>query len=62
MRKSLNVGNVPLDWKLVNVTPISQKGNRGRAKNYRQGSLTSQPCKDIVVIIRESVTKTFRNK
>ena len=34
-QKSFEVGEVPLDWRLVNVTPIFKKGSKGEASNYR---------------------------
>jgi hypothetical protein len=57
LRKSLDEGNVPNDWKLANVTPIFKKGSRSRADNYRPVSLTSQICKIAESIIRDSIVK-----
>ena len=39
-RKSLDTGEIPVDWKLANVTPIHKTGNKNNANNYRPVSLT----------------------
>ena len=57
LRKSLDEGSVPLDWKTANVTPIYKKGCRSRAENYRPVSLTSQICKIVESVIRDAVVK-----
>jgi len=41
MRKSLDEGAVPNDWKTANVSPIFKKGSKNSVNNYRPVSLTS---------------------
>ena len=43
--KSLEQGEVPLDWKKANVTAIYKKGDKYEPSNYRPVSLTSLCCK-----------------
>jgi len=53
--KSVSEGAVPEDWRRANVTPIFKKGNKGSQGNYRPVSLTSQCCKLLEAIIRDSM-------
>ena len=46
---------VPADWREANVTPIFKKGDKSDPGNYRPISLTSQVCKILESIIRESI-------
>ena len=39
-QKSVEAGQVPLDWKTANVCPIFKKGQKYNAANYRPVSLT----------------------
>ena len=48
---SLQVGDVPLDWKNVNVHAIFKKGDRSLTSNYRPISLTYVSCKIMEHII-----------
>ena len=54
-QKSLDMGVVPTDWKLANVTPIHKKGPKHISSNYRPISLTSILCKIMERIIRDSI-------
>jgi Reverse transcriptase (RNA-dependent DNA polymerase) len=56
-RKSLASGEVPVDWKVANVTPIYKKGAKSDAANYRPVSLTSISCKMLESIIRDSIVE-----
>ena len=40
-RKSMDEGQIPDDWRTINVTPIYKKGNHAEPGNYRPVSLTS---------------------
>lgn len=55
-RKSLDNGQVPDDWRSANVTPIFKKGDHSQPGNYRPISLTSQCCKIMETLLRDSIT------
>ena len=55
LRKSLDQGIIPEDWRIANVSPIFKKGSRGKASNYRPVSLTSQVCKIYESILRDAI-------
>ena len=54
-KQSLNAGQVPLDWKCANVTPVFKKGNKSNPANYRPISLTSTVCKILESILRDEI-------
>ena len=56
-QKSLDTGELPLDWQKANVTPISKTGNRSDPANYRPVSLTSIPCKMLEHIIHTNIMR-----
>ena len=45
LRKSLDEGLLPEEWKVSRVVPIFKGGSKAVALNYRPVSLTSTPCK-----------------
>ena len=53
--KSLDKGELPLQWKCAHVSPIFKKGNRSSPCNYRPVSLTSVVCKLMETLIRDSL-------
>ena len=55
MRRSLNEGAVPMDWRTANVSPIFKKGSKFSPGNYRPVSLTSVCCKMMESIIKDEV-------
>uniref|UniRef100_A0A8B9CU89 Reverse transcriptase domain-containing protein n=1 Tax=Anser brachyrhynchus TaxID=132585 RepID=A0A8B9CU89_9AVES len=55
-RQSWLSGEVPVDWRLANVTPIYKKGQRVDPGNYRPVSLTSVPGKLMEQIILSVIT------
>ena len=57
MRKSLDEGIVPDDWRTAYVSPIYKKGGRHQASNYRPVSLTSQISKVIESILRDVIVE-----
>ena len=54
-KKTLESGEVPLDWKMANVTAIFKKGSRKKPENYRPVSLTSHIGKCFERIIKEEI-------
>ncbi|KAK4821107.1 hypothetical protein QYF61_013445 [Mycteria americana] len=55
-QQSWLTGEVPADWRLVNVTPIYKKGWKEDPGNYRPVSLTSVPGKLMEQIILSAIT------
>ena len=41
LNKTLEEGDIPLDWKMAFVSPIFKKGSKNNVENYRPISLTS---------------------
>ncbi|KFP86853.1 hypothetical protein N311_07107, partial [Apaloderma vittatum] len=54
--KSWLTGEVPMDWKVANVTPIYKKGRKEDAGNYRPVSLTLVPGKVMEQTILSDMT------
>jgi hypothetical protein len=52
---SLEEGEVPVDWRTANVTPIFKKGVKADPGNYRPVSLTSVCCKVLESVIRDDL-------
>ena len=60
-RLSLQVGEIPEDWKQAVVTPIyKRKGSKQTASNYRPVSLTCILCKVMETLVREEVVRHLR--
>ena len=55
LNKSLEVGQIPQDWKKAYVSPIYKKGARNRAENYRPISLTSIVCKIMERFVKTAI-------
>jgi len=55
-------GEVPDDWKIVNVTPIYKKGQKEDPGNYRTVSLTSVPGKIMEWFILSALTGHVRSR
>ena len=55
-QKSLEMGELPKEWKFAKITAIFKKGGKRKPENYRPVSLTSQSCKVLERIIREQIT------
>ena len=52
---SMETGDVPEDWRIVDVVPIFKKGNRDSPRNYRPVSLTSVVGKLMEKILRDRI-------
>ena len=53
--KSFQLGILPMDWKIANITPIHKKGSKYNKENYRQISLTSISSKVAEKIVKSRV-------
>ncbi|KAK4816911.1 LOW QUALITY PROTEIN: hypothetical protein QYF61_024921 [Mycteria americana] len=60
-QQSWLTGEVPVDWRLANVTPIFEKGRKEDPGNYRPVSLTSVPGKLMEQIILSAITRHVEN-
>ena len=56
---SLDVGEVPADWREAWVVPIFKKGDRHLPANYRPVSLTSIVCKLLEHIVHSSIMSHY---
>ena len=54
-QKSLESGQIPMDWKLANITPIFKKGSKFDVNNYRPISLTCIVCKIMESVIKDHI-------
>ena len=57
LKKTIDCGKIPADWRRANVTPIYKKGVKNLAENYRPISLTSLICKLIESLINGAIMK-----
>ena len=57
MRKTLEEGVVPEDWRTANVSPIYKKGAKHSPGNYRPVSLTSVCCKMMESILKDDIVE-----
>ena len=57
MRKTLEDGSMPADWRMANVCPIFKKGAKNSPGNYRPVSLTSVCCKMLESIIKDDMVR-----
>ena len=62
MKKTLEDGSMPEDWRTANVTPIFRKGAKNNPGNYRPVSLTSVCCKMLESIIKDDIVNHLERK
>ena len=62
MKKTLEDGSMPEDWRTANVTPIFKKGAKNNPGNYRPVSLTSVCCKMLESIIKDDIVNHLERK
>ena len=55
--KSLDTGELPLDWHKADVSPTFNAGKRSDPANYRPVSLTSIPCKMLEHIVLTGIMR-----
>ena len=55
--KSIEIKQIPKEWKLAKVSALYTKGNRSLAGNYRPVSLTSVVCKVLERMVRDHIIK-----
>jgi ribonuclease P/MRP protein subunit RPP40 len=55
LNKTMESGDLPLDWKRAYVSPIFKKGSKNHAENYRPISLTSVICKLMEIFIKQVI-------
>ncbi|KFQ31970.1 hypothetical protein N332_05289, partial [Mesitornis unicolor] len=60
-QQSWLTGEVSVDWRLANVTPIYKKGQKEDLGNYRPVSLTSVPGKVMEQIILSAITRHMQD-
>eukprot|EP00061_Rhincodon_typus_P016382 g44573.t1 len=56
-QESLELGRMPEDWKMANVTPLFKKRGRQKTRNYKPISLTSIVGKILGSIIRDEIAE-----
>jgi len=56
-RKSLQSGEIPLNWRTANVSPIYKKGGHSSVGNYRPVSLTSQISKIMESLLKDCIVE-----
>jgi ribonuclease P/MRP protein subunit RPP40 len=59
-KQSLSLGQVPLDWKRANITPIWKKGPKTFAGNYRPINLVSIIVKILESLLKDAMIKYLR--
>ena len=55
LKRNMDEGCIPQDWKMAYVSPILKKGARNRAENYRPINLTSIVCKLTEYFVKDSI-------
>jgi hypothetical protein len=58
--QSLQIQEIPEEWKKAQISAICKKGDKSLAGNYRPVSLTSIVCKLMESIVREHIIKHMK--
>ena len=58
----LDTSILPQDWRVANIVPIFEKGNKDDPGNHRPVCLTSIPCKVIESIIRDQLMMHLQSR
>ncbi|PKU34771.1 rna-directed dna polymerase from mobile element jockey-like [Limosa lapponica baueri] len=61
VRHDQQIGKVPVDWRLANVTPIHKKGQHDDLGNYMLASLTLVPEKVMEQIILSAIMRHMKD-
>ena len=56
----MSTGEVPIEWREANVTPLFKKGSKLIRSNYRPVSLTLVICKILESIVRDHIIKYLK--
>ncbi len=59
MDKSMNIGDVPNEWKIVHITPIHKKGRKDICRNYRGIAVTNTFSKIYGRILRNRLEREY---
>ncbi len=54
-KQSMEVSELPINWKRANVIPIFKKGQKSKPGNYRPVSLTVIACKIMEKLVRDEI-------
>ena len=54
-QQSVDSGDIPKEWRLANISPLFEKGDRSLACNYHPVSLTCVPCKLLEHIVCSNI-------
>ena len=60
-QRSFYFTEIPLDWKLANISPLFKKGQHTNPNNYRPISLTSVVCKIFEKIVKNHIFTFLEN-
>ena len=62
LNKTIEEGDIPVEWKSAYISPIYKKGARNRAENYRPISLTSIVCKIMESFVKDAIMTHLRSE
>ena len=62
LNKTIEEGDIPVDWKRAWVSPVYKKGSKNKAENYRPISLTSIVCKLMETFVKNAIMEHLVNE